>query len=708
MAMLMREQMDKLTAVPKVQIFATDIDEHALSVARAARYPDALLDTVSPERRRRFFIPDGGSYVLNKEVRDLCIFSPHSVIRDPPFSRIDLVSCRNLLIYFGADAQNQVIPIFHYSLRAGGYLFLGTSENVGQFNGLFTAIDKKQRIFRSRDDVTAPIRVPLVLGGLRSTMHLTDPSARKNLLGGVALRQAAEVQVLEGFAPAYVVINRDGDVVYFSARTGKYVEPATGIPNRQLLTMARKGLRLDLRTALREAVETDRRIVREHLAVEGEDGRIQLVTLTIEPVAERNPDDPLYLVLFADEGPSLSREDAQNRAQIETPVEAIRLERELRDTRERLQSLIEEYETALEELKSSNEELVSVNEELQSTNEELEASKEELQSLNEELQTVNAELNSKVEDLDRANSDLSNLFESSEIATIFLDKKLVIRSFTPAVANVFNILPGDRGRPLTDLSSRLPLPNLENDLRSVFQTGKIVERRVQTEDGKSHFLARLLPYHDLGHERHGVVATFVNVTTLSNTQAHQQLLIAELNHRVKNMITVVLTIAEQTIKTSQSLDAFKAAYLPRVQAMARSYELLSKENWTEAALGDVVRQEIVPFGAERARISGPEVRLKPAQALSLGMILHELATNAGKYGAFSVANGVVEISWQLQDEPSRLHLCWTEQNGPPTHLPTKRGFGLKLIEGEASYYLGGKPKITFEPSGLRAELDIRL
>jgi two-component system CheB/CheR fusion protein len=204
------------------------------------------------------------------------------------------------------------------------------------------------------------------------------------------------------------------------------------------------------------------------------------------------------------------------------------------------------------------------------------------------------------------------------------------------------------------------------------------------------------------------VATFVNVTALSNTQAHQQLLIAELNHRVKNMITVVLTIAEQTIKTSPSLDAFKAAYLPRVQAMARSYELLSKENWTEAALGDVVRQEIVPFGAERARISGPEVRLKPAQALSLGMILHELATNAGKYGAFSVANGVVEISWQLQDEPSRLHLCWTEKNGPPTHLPAKRGFGLKLIEGEASYYLGGKPKMSFEPSGLRAELDIRL
>lgn len=707
-AMLMREYMDNLTAIPKIQIFATDIDEHALSVARAARYPEALLDSVSPERRRRFFTPDGVSYVISKDVRDLCIFSPHSVIRDPPFSRIDLVSCRNLLIYFGAMAQNQVVPIFHYSLRSGGYLFLGTSENVSQFNELFTAIDKKQRIFRSRDDVTAPVRVPLVLSGLGQLPHSNprDANGRRILLGGMALRQAAEEQVLERFAPAYVVVNRDGDVVYFSARTGKYVEPATGVPNRQLLTMARRGLRLDLRTALRDAVESDRRVVREHLSVDGEDGRVQLVTLTIEPVVDQNLDDPLYLVLFTDEGPSLSREEALNRNQAEIPLEAVLLDRELRDTRERLQSLIEEYETALEELKSSNEELVSVNEELQSTNEELEASKEELQSLNEELQTVNAELNSKVEDLDRANSDLSNLFESSEIATIFLDDKLVIRSFTPAVSRVFNILAGDRGRPLTDLSSRLPIPTLQTDLRAVFKTGEVVERRIQSEDGKSHYLARLLPYRDPEQATQGVVATFVDVTALNNTQAHQQVLIAELNHRVKNMITVVLTIAEQTIKRSPSLDSFKAAFLPRIRAMARSYELLSRENWTEAALDEVVRQEFVPFGTERVKIAGPNIRLKPTQALSLGMILHELATNAGKYGALSKSNGSVRVNWQSVGD--RVHLIWEEQDGPTVVSPKKRGFGLKLVEGEASYYLGGKAKISFEPLGLRAEFDIHM
>jgi two-component system CheB/CheR fusion protein len=240
----------------------------------------------------------------------------------------------------------------------------------------------------------------------------------------------------------------------------------------------------------------------------------------------------------------------------------------------------------------------------------------------------------------------------------------------------------------------------------VFKTGEIVERPIQSEDGNFHYLARLLPYRDFEKATQGVVATFVDVTALNKTQAHQQVLIAELNHRVKNMITVVLTIAEQTIKSSPSLDSFKAAYLPRVQAMARSYELLSRENWTEAALDDVVRQEFIPFGTERVKIAGPGIRLKPAQALSLGIILHELATNAGKYGALSKAIGSVTVNWQSVGD--RVHLIWQEQDGPTVVSPKKRGFGLKLVEGEASYYLGGKCKISFESLGLRAELDIQM
>jgi len=510
---LMREYMDTLSAIPRVQIFATDIDDQALAVARAGRYPEALLDTVSEARRKRFFAHENGSYLLSKDVRDLCIFSPHSVIRDPPFSRLDLVSCRNLLIYFGPDVQNRVIPTFHYALKPGGYLFLGTSENVTQFADLFSPIDKKHRVFRSRGDAASTVRVPLVVSGLRPTPFLPGRSGSQTL-SGLALRQSIETQVLERFAPAHVVVNRDGDVVYYSARTGKYLEATAGAPTRQLLTMARKGLRLDLRTVLREAIETDREATRDSGAVETEDGRIQRVTLIVEPLMETAGDQRLFLIVFNDIGPSLNREDAG--AAAGPPDEStLQLERELRETRERLQSLIEEYETALEELKSSNEELVSVNEELQSTNEEMEASKEELQSLNEELHTVNTELGGKVDELDRANADLTNLFDSTRVATVFLDHNMIIRNFTPAASNIFNILPGDRGRPLTDLVSRVALPTLAEDVRSVFDSGKTLERTIAPEPGAARYLLRLVPHRDSVRKVEGVVLTFVDITSLA-------------------------------------------------------------------------------------------------------------------------------------------------------------------------------------------------
>jgi len=298
-AIQMREHMDTLKITPRVQIFATDIDERALMIARAARYPEALLDSVTPERRKRFFFPDAGTFVLTKEVRDLCIFSPHSVIRDTPFSRIDLVSCRNLLIYFGPDVQNQVIPTFHYSLRPGGYLFLGTSENVSQFGDMFVPIDKKMRIFRSRDHAGQPLRVPFIPTNVTAN-SASEFRTHKSGLGTVALRQSAESQVLERFAPPHVVVTSEGDVVHYSAKIGKYLEPAAGAPTRQLVTMARKGLRLDLRTAFREAVETNRTVVRERLSVEADDGRIQMVTLTVEPLRGQNGEETLFLVLFAD------------------------------------------------------------------------------------------------------------------------------------------------------------------------------------------------------------------------------------------------------------------------------------------------------------------------------------------------------------------------------------------------------------------------
>jgi len=501
---LLREYMAGRSAVPRVQIFATDIDENALSVARAARYPEELLINVKGDRRR-FFISEGGTAVVSKDVRELCIFSAHNLIRDPPFSRMDMISCRNLLIYFGPDLQHQVIPTFHYALRPNGFLFLGTSENVTQFPELFTATDKRHRIFRSRDD--APPSHPPVLSNAIKAPGRDDWAPRGGPKPIAALRQAIQAEVLERIAPPHVVVTGEGEIVHYSAKTGKYLEAPYGLPTRQLLGVARKGLRLDLQTLLREAGQSGQKRTREHVRVEGDDDRVQLITLSVEPMFDRSRETPLLLVSFIDEGQARTPEEEEVAAAANN---LSLLDRELREMRDRLQAQIEEYEAALEELKSSNEELISLNEEAQSTNEELEASKEEMQSLNEELHTVNSELLSKVEALDRANSDLQNIFESTQIATVFLDKGLVTRIFTPDVSRIFNILPSDLGRPLTDITTRFPLPDLAADVKQVSKSGERLERAVRGE-GDTNWLIRLNPYHNSDGRSDGVVVSFIEI-----------------------------------------------------------------------------------------------------------------------------------------------------------------------------------------------------
>lgn len=697
---LMREYMDKMSSPPpRVQIFATDIDEAALSVARLARYPEALLGGLSSERRQRFFHLDGASYVLSNDVRELCIFSPHSVIRDPPFSRMDLVSCRNLLIYFGPDIQNRVIPTFHYSLRPGGYLFLGTSEGIGQHGDLFALIDKKQRIFQSREHVQPAPRLLSLVGESRTGLF---PGGRERPAQATyPLRQAVEAQVLERFAPPHVVVNGDGDVVYYSARTGRFLEPSPGAPSRQLLTMARRDLRLELRSALREAVEAQRAVIKPDLPLDDDAGRVQLVTITVEPMLERGNGEPLYLVLFNVTGPARTRSDADVASQGVDGL--LDLDRELRDTRERLQSTIEEYETAVEELKSSNEELVSVNEEAQSTNEELEASKEEMQSLNEELNTINTELIGKVEELDRANNDLKNLFESAQIATVFLDRNLVIRNFTPAASAFFNLRVSDVGRPLTDLANRLEYPDLKAHIEQVFATGKLIEHQLPRDGERRHYLVRLMPYREEAKTIQGVVVSLTDVTTLAEAEEHQQVLISELNHRVKNMLAVVISIVNSTLDGAPDHPAHDAL-VGRLRAMARAYSALSRVKWSEVALADILRDETEHFGQEHFTTSGPDVRLNAQQALSLGMVLHELATNAAKYGALTMPNGTVSVSWNKTGPD--LFIEWQEHDGPAVSPPSATGFGLSLLEGEIGYRHGGTVETIFDPAGLTVRIKL--
>jgi two-component system CheB/CheR fusion protein len=706
-AILLREQMDKLSALPRVQVFATDIDERALTVARAARYPEALLESVSPERRKRFFLLDGGSYVLTKDVRELCIFSPHSVIRDPPFSRIDLISCRNLLIYFGADAQSQVIPTFHYALRPEGYLFLGSAENVGQFDDLFVPIEKRHRIFRRRSDVSSSLRLPVMLNALKPG-NVNDLVPRRVPLAGATLRRAIDDHVLERFSPAHVVANRDGDIVFYSNKTGKYLETPAGAPTRQLLTLARKGLRLELRSAFRAAVETGHSVSREGIAVESETGGVQIVNILVEPLPDGGSEQ-LYLILFVDHGPFLSQEEAVLRAQPTQEGDAFHLERELRETRDRLQSMIEEYETALEELKSSNEELVSVNEEMQSTNEELEASKEELQSVNEELHTVNAELSNKVEALDRANSDLQNLFESTEVATVFLDKTLTIRSFTPNVARIFNILPGDRGRPITDLAARLNLAGLTDDIANVLAEGRPHERRVTTEDRTTHYLVRLSPYRGGDRQTEGIVIAFVDVTNISRAEARQDVLIAELQHRTRNLLTVVQSIAQQTIGKGDSLEQFTS----RLAALGRVQSMVSRGQTDAVDLGELVRLELDSLGAlqeGRVRISGARLALPFELLQTFGLAVHELTTNALKHGALKQPKGSLSVSWDVrQDEKQSLLLFdWKEAGVAISAAPKRRGFGRELIERALAFTAHAKSSLTFGPDGLACHIELVL
>ena len=709
LAILLREHMDGLADAPKVQVFATDIDDPAIGTARAGRYPATLLDGLSPERRDRFFTRHEGSYVVTKEVRDLCTFSAHSLVRDPPFSRMNLVSCRNLLIYMDVELQAAVIPSFHYSLLPGGVLLLGSAETVARHDGLFAPLEKEHRIFQRRDGPSPPLKTPARPKQTASqTGHATPGEAQSEAPNGrtdwARIVGLANGRVLERFAAPFVVATEDGTVMHYSSHVGGVLQPALGPPSRSVLDMARRGLRHPLRAALRSAAETGRTV--EH-PVPGDADGAGAMTLVVEPLPGQEPDRP-YLIVFREAGPARHGQSPAGSG-VGSDSMAAEMDRELRDVREQLQSLAEEHETALEELRSSNEELHSVNEELQSSNEELETSKEEIQSVNEELHTVNTQLSTKVDELDRANSDLRNLFESTRVATVFLDQHMVIRAFTPEVASIYNLIPSDRGRPLTDIVGRLDYDGLRDDVTEVLRTLEPMEHRVSRRDGTEHYLLRILPYRTPDSAVDGSLVTFVDVTRIVEAEQHQRMLVDELNHRVKNMLAVVISLATQTLRRSGTLEEFSGVFLGRVHALTATYTLLSREGWSGVQLREVIEEELRPFMAgDRAniRVEGPPVPLDPRGALALGMAIHELATNAAKYGALSVPEGDVAVMWSVERRGDGEHLAldWTEQNGPPVATPVRQGFGTTLIERGLAHDLSGQARIEFNPGGVRASV----
>ncbi|ETX29032.1 CheR family methyltransferase [Roseivivax isoporae] len=696
-AILMQERMAALDAPPQVQIFATDIDEAALQVARAGRYPEEFASGIRPDRLQRFFRREAGQYVVEKPVRDLCIFSAHSVISDPPFARMDLLSCRNLLIYFARDLQDQVIPTFHYALKPGGFLFLGTSESISRKDDLFQPVDRQQRIFRSRATAGARPEVPRgFLGGSTGFGRMTfGPSEPRPSRATLQLRQRVELQVLDRHAPPHVVVDARGEVVYYSARVSRFLEIPRGAPSRRLLDMVPREMRSDLAGVLREAMETGLPAERR-TAPAVDAGHPAEYLLTVEPMHLGGHDESVYLALFS---PAPPAEESPARAEAQHHDSQ---DDELREMRERLHSTIEEYETALEELKASNEELVSANEEAQSGNEELEASKEEMQTLNEELSATNAELTRRLEELDAAHDDMRNLYDATQIASVFLDADLVIRSYTPAAVTFFHLRENDVGRPLSDLAHALDR-DFRDDLRRVLETGEMLERRVGPHGAERRYhLVRLMPYRARSGDVAGVIVTLIDMTSLAAAEDNHRILIDELNHRVKNMLSVVISVVNATLRNAKGTEDFEAAVISRLHGMARTYALLSEEQWQDVSLDALVRQECFAHDPARFRIEGPDVPLPARRSLPVGLVLHELATNAAKYGALKHSDGTVRIRWTV--DGGWVRLDWRECNGPPVREPEADGFGWQLIEGQIRHQLDGALDRLFHPDGLQVTM----
>jgi two-component system CheB/CheR fusion protein len=548
-AILLAERQEAMKQSFQVQVFATDIDGQAIATARAGLYPASIAADISPERLARYFAAEPHSadgspvvYRVHKAIRDLLIFSEQSVIKDPPFSKLDLISCRNLLIYMGGDLQKKIIPLFHYALNPGGTLFLGTSETVGEFGDLFSPLDRKLKLYQRKEDVCSA-RDAIFSHFLppMTAIDVPHPRAAEKTAGPgkVPLRELTEQALLQQVASAAALVNGQGDILYLHGRTGLYLEPAPGEAGiNNILKMAREGLRRELITALHKAAK-GKEIVRCPGLCVKTNGDFTTVNLTVRPLAAR-PDaksgPPLYLVVMEETPPLDHRQALQAaalppiagpdgtgtstalRAGSDSDARIAELTSELRAKEEYLQTANEELETSNEELKSSNEEMQSVNEEMQSTNEELETSKEELQSLNEELATVNTELSTKVADLSRAANDMNNLLAGTGIGTVFLDHKLHILRFTPAASRIINLIPSDVGRPVGHLASDLVgYDRIVENAQSVLDSLIPTEVEVQTRTG-SWYLMRTLPYRTTDNVIEGVVITFVDITERRRNQ----------------------------------------------------------------------------------------------------------------------------------------------------------------------------------------------
>ena len=501
LAIVFKEAVERLKPAQNfsLQIFATDLDGDAIEKARAAVFPPNIVADVSPERLNRFFIHVEHGYQITKSIREMVIFAPQNLIMDPPFTKMDLVSCRNLLIYISAELQKKLLPLFHYSLNPGGILLLGKSETIGEFSDLFVMLDDKARLYRRID---SHLRTKSVKFSSAFVPVLQAPQPPKAPKPAANLQSLADQLLLQKYSPAAVLVNDKGDILYISGRTGKYLEPAAGKVNWNIFAMAREGLRYELDGAFQKALQQKDAITLKNVAIRT-NGEMQTVDITVQAIEEPKALRGSVMVVFT-EVPASPAAKLSGKGKRTSAAVLVQMERELEQARQEGRITRDEMQIFQEEARCANEEMQSMNEELQSTNE--------------ELQMLNHELNVKVNDLSRLNNDMKNLLDSTELTTLFLDSELNVRLFTSGSNRIFKLMRGDVGRPITDIATDLLYSKLPDHAREVLRTLVSYEQQVTSRDGH-WFLMRIMPYRTLENMIDGVVITFVDITISKTLEA---------------------------------------------------------------------------------------------------------------------------------------------------------------------------------------------
>jgi two-component system CheB/CheR fusion protein len=685
-----------------IKIFGTDIDDGAVGIARRATYRRPVTG-VSPERLERWFVNEGNDYRLRPEIRELCAFSVHSIIKDPPFSRLDLISCRNVLIYLDNELQDRAVQAFHYALKSGGFLFMGPSERITRGAKHFAIVDEKHHVLQRRDTGERLLPFSKASAAL-APMPLPRPTRVDEDRIDKSVRR-----VMERYAPAYFVIDREHQILRFSGSEARhYVEPSPGVANLNLFNLLQKNLRPAVRGAVEEAFATQKTVVKDQLMVQI-DGQSRPLVLIVEPISSGAKNHNLCVIAFRDTS-RLVRDALPEAGPATDERGMLSLEEQLRATKAQLQAATDELEAYVEDMKSTTEEYQAVTEELQSSNEELETAKEEAQSVNEELQTINGELQTKNDAVMRLNSDLTNLMASTQIATVFLDGALRIKHYTPAMEGLFSIRDVDRGRPITEVVTQLAYDQLRADASEVERNLRIVERELDLKGGAASFLMRVHPYRTVNNVIDGVVITFTDITANKRAQRTRELFIDELQHRTRNLIAIVQSISDTALAAASSLADYRAEFNNRLGALARVQGLLSRDDGRDVTLRDLVQGELnaigVTPGTEHIVVDGPPVELRQDAVQLLALALHELATNALKHGALKESDGHLDVKWQMLDgmNTSRLEFTWVESGielNEHEANSLRRGFGRELLEHALPYQLDATTKLELTRDGLR-------